>query len=210
MTRSPHLGRTGMSLDGAGALISRGTLQPSPRTLWKEARHAEFTPRLPPRQLASPEFLAGLAIWHFLPVLTARSGSGVKNILRARTLPVPPPTGALRCAPLAQGGAATRAVAAALPVGFARRGGQQMEGALHPFFSIFNPAARSWGGAVEEKGGAFRKATLKPRLWHSGACLIHRTGEQDCVCRLDPTAWVYSVHERGLLRIQGRFSSSWG
>lgn len=81
------------------------------------------------------------------------------------------------------------AVAAALPVGFARRGGQQMEGALHPFFSIFNPAARSWGGAVEEKGGAFRKAALKPRLWHSGMCLIHRTGEQDCVCRLDPTAW---------------------
>lgn len=71
--------------------------------LWEEkkkkARHAEFTPRLPPRRFASPKFLAGLAIWHFLPVPTARSGNGVKNISHARTLTVKTPTGALSAVP---------------------------------------------------------------------------------------------------------------
>lgn len=63
----------------------------------KKAWHAEFTPQLPPQQLSSLEFLAGLAIWHFLPVPTARSGSGVKNIPRARSVPVPPPTAPWLC-----------------------------------------------------------------------------------------------------------------
>lgn len=35
-------------------------------------KRAEFTP-----QLTSPKFLAGLAIWHFLMVLTARLGNDV-------------------------------------------------------------------------------------------------------------------------------------
>lgn len=184
MTPSPQLGSTGMSLLGAGAPIHEATLQPSPCTLWgkkKKVWHAEFTPQLPPRQLSSLEFLAGLAIWHFLPVPTARSGSGVKNIPRARSVPVPPPT-APRLCPSVHGAAAMQAVTTA------RRGGQQMEEFLIPF-SVFNPAARSWGGAVEENGGDFKKATLKLWLWSSGVCLIHRTGKQDCVCRLDPTAW---------------------
>lgn len=44
-------------------------------------KRAEFTP-----QLTSPKFLAGLAIWHFLTVLTARLGNGLQKYLSA----VPP------------------------------------------------------------------------------------------------------------------------
>lgn len=120
-----------------------GMLQPSPRTLWNKARHAEFMPRLPPRQLAKP----GILGWAGNLALSCRCRLHV----RGEAIKIPrmlhPPRAcrfprARSAVPPGSGGAAMQE--GPLPsLGSARRGGQHTEGALHPFFCF---SARScWG-----------------------------------------------------------------
>lgn len=186
MTQSPHLGQTGISLRGAGAPIYRGTLQPSPSTLWNKARHAEFTPRLRPRQLAKPAILgwAGNLALSCLCRLHVR-GEAIKIPRVPAPSPcLPPPTGPLGCAPLAQGGTAMHR-GLPTPPGVCKER-WATHGRDSSSLSLFLTLLQA---GVEENRGAFKKSTLKPWLWRSGVCLIHGTGEQHCVCRLDPTAW---------------------
>jgi len=170
----------------------------STQPLGEKARHAEFTPPLPPRRFASPEFLAGLAIWHFLPVPTARLGNGVKNILRARTLAVKDSHGrAFSCAPFALPAAGRGAAMQALalpPSHLICKERWATDGRSSSSLSPFLTPPHAAGKPMSGKKAAFQETHLRTIAAVLGDIFNSLNGGEErrhCVCRLDPAGWAH-------------------